>query len=186
MKIKDRIDYLRTINDRIYEQLAYAETKNGIMIGLLTAILGVIAGVLIAGIQLCCWLKIYFWLILSTFTIALIVCIFSFFPVLRTLNNIPKPNLFFYGDLAELNSVEEYEHQIAGCTDIAPHIEAQNIQVSKIIIRKHKCFKISLHFVMAGILLPIYLIYLIVRIVKTKKAKKVQKQGKDSKEAPLN
>ena len=81
MDINDRIDYLKNINDRIYEQLAYAETKNGIMIGLLTAILGVIAGVFIAGIQLCCWLEIYFWLILATFTIALIVCIFSFFPM---------------------------------------------------------------------------------------------------------
>lgn len=172
MDINDRIDYLKNINDRIYEQLAYAETKNGIMIGLLTAILGVIAGVFIAGIQLCCWLEIYFWLIFATFTIALIVCIFSFFPVLRTLKNTPKPNLFFYGDLAKLNSVEEYEYQITNCADIATHIEVQNIQVSKIIIRKHKCFKISLHFIMAGVLLPIYLIYLIVMLVKTKKTKK--------------
>ena len=176
MDVNDRIDYLKKMNDRIYEQLAYAETKNGIMIGLLTAIIGVIAGVFIAGIQLCCWLEIYFWLILATFTIALIVCIFSFFPVLQTLQNTPKPNLFFYGDLAKLNSVEEYVHQITNCADIATHIEAQNIQVSKIIIRKHKCFKISLHFIMAGVLLPIYLIYLIVMVVKTKKRKKITKR----------
>ena len=92
--------------------------------------------------------------------------------MLQTLKNTPKPNLFFYGDLAKLNSVEKYEHQITNCAEIATHIEAQNIQVSKILIRKHKCFRISLHFIMAGVLLPIYLIYLIVMVVKTKKRKK--------------
>jgi hypothetical protein len=49
--------------------------------------------------------------------------------------------------------------------------EAQNIHISRIVMRKHKLFVIAIYLLFAGIALPVMVTYFGYKVVKTKKSK---------------
>lgn len=173
MNEDNKLEYLKSMNERVYEQLSYAETKNGILLGLLTAIIGVLVSTLVGDIDIPCGLKIYLAILTATFSISLISCLLSFFPNLKVLKNSPNPNLYFYGDLAKFDTTDAYDDNIEKTQDRIMHLEAQNIHVSKIIMRKHRFFTIAIHCIFAGLVLPLYLGFIIWSYIEKHKNSKV-------------
>lgn len=169
-----KLEYLMRMNERVYEQLSYAETKNGILLGLLAAIIGVMVGVLVGDARILYGLKIYLVILTVCFSVSLISCLLSFFPNCKVLKNSPNPNIYFYGSLAKFETANEYNENIRKMHEHEEdlHLEAQNIQVSRIIVRKHKYFTVAIHFIFASLVLPIYIGYILCgHIVKRKKFK---------------
>lgn len=163
LKENDVETYLKYTNDRIYEQLTYAETKHAVLIGFVGATIFAIVGVIfeIKGCNLT-WLKICLGVIAGFLLVPLFISFSSFFPNTNGLKK-DKRNIYFYGDIAKYNDTETYLSEIANCQDPEKHLAAQNIQVSAIIMKKHKKFKLSLYCCIASII-PVFYIYIFIAL----------------------
>ena len=164
MENKDKENYLKMCNDRIYEQLTYAETKNAILSALLGAtIFGIIGIIMDLNVEVFLWLIIVLGVSMLSMVVALIISLSSFVPVVSTLNS--KRNLYFYGDIANYKDGIEYLEAVDNSKSLEEQLADQNIKVSQIICRKHKKFSLALNFTIASIL-PIYYIYMIIKAVR--------------------
>ena len=152
--MKNKEEYLKETNNKVYEQLAYAETKNGVLAGILGAVLFAIVGI-ISIENLLYWARICFAVIGGTLFIAFIIILLSFLPNTKVLKGSPTQNLYFWGSIAEFDDIGEYEEAIEKYENVNEHLEAQNIQVAKIIKRKYKFFNIAIRIAFAA-LMPLY------------------------------
>jgi hypothetical protein len=155
MNKEQKGEQLKNMLDRVYEQLSYAETKNGVLLGVFGAIIAILAGFVVADIP--CWLKIYLGIIAGIFLCGMLLCIWSFFPNTSTIEDSPRPNFYFWGDMASFKSPQDFLNKIENCENIDEHILAQCVQVSRIIRRKHRFFVNALHILVAGILPPFWI-----------------------------
>ncbi len=169
---EENYTYLKDANDRIYEQLTYAEAKHAVVIGLLGAaifaIIGIIIDIFDSNLM---WLQILLGIMAFSMLIAIIVSLSSFYPDRKKIKNAEKSNLFFYSDIAQISDGEKYIQQL-GQADINKHLAEQNIKVAQIIEQKHRKFRIVLNLLLASILLPYYIaliVKLIVQIIRKKK-----------------
>lgn len=155
--------YLKDLNERVYEQLTYAEAKNAVLIGLLGAAIFSLVGIIIDLKESnLLWLQIYLGVISSGLIIPLLISLFSFYPNTKHLNG--NKNLYFYGDVAKFLDAESYLNDIKKIEDLESQIAEQNIAVSKIVMKKHKMFSIALKLTVICIFPP-YLIILIIKAI---------------------
>jgi len=163
---KDIYTYLKDTNDRVYEQLSYAEAKHAVVIGLMGAALFAIISIIIDIKEFnVLWLQIILGVMSLSLFIAMIVSFSSFYPHRKTLNKQRKRNLFFYGDLAKADNGEDYLYQLKIDDDIDKQLAEQNIVVSRIIERKHVLFQVVLKLSLASMILPYYLVLIIEQII---------------------
>ena len=156
--------YLNACNDRIYEQLTFAETKNAILSGLLgAAIFGLINLLIDLYTPEYLWLAIVLGVSALSMVIALIVSLSSFIPIISALGG--ERNLYFYGDISKFNKGKEYLEVLERADNLDVQLAEQNIKVSQIICRKHRKFSIALDFTIAA-LLPFYFFYMIIKAIK--------------------
>ena len=155
--------YLNSCNDRIYEQLTFAETKNAILSGLLgAAIFGFINLLIDLYSPELLWLVIVLGVSTLSMIIALIISLSSFIPIVSALGG--ERNLYFYGDIAKFNKGKEYLETLEQADNLEVQLAEQNIKVSQIICRKHRKFSIALDFTIAA-LLPFYYFYMIIKLI---------------------
>ena len=155
--------HLASCNDRIYEQLTFAETKNAILSGLLgAAIFGFINLIIDLYTPDLLWLIIILGISTLSMIIALIISLSSFIPIVSALGT--EKNLYFYGDVAKFNKGKEYIDALEKAENLDEQLAEQNIKVSQIICRKHKKFSIALDFTIAA-LLPFYYFYMIIKLI---------------------
>ncbi len=161
---QEKKDYLENSNNRIYEQLSYAEAKNGVLIGLLGA--AIIALINLALEETLDWrISLILYILSGVFMISLIVSICSFFPNTKALTK--KRNIYFWGDIAGLENAEEYKAWLEDeSVNLEDQLAEQNIQVSRIIRRKHKMFSIALKIMLSGLIPPLIIFYLIKGLIK--------------------
>lgn len=157
MDKEQKNEHLKNMLDRAYEQLSYAETKNGVLLGTFGAIAAILGGFIVADIP--CWLKIYFGVTAAIFILGMLICIWSFFPNTKALDESPRPNFYFWGDLADFNTPKDFLDKIESAENFDEHILAQCVQVSRIIRRKHRFFVKALHILVAGILPPFWILW---------------------------
>lgn len=148
---------LQLTNERIYEQLTYAETKNAVLAGLLGAVIFGITSVIIDLNEDLLWLKIILGISIGSMLIALCVSLSSFFPIQQTQNLKRDKNLFFYGDIAKFKSGDDYILEAKRAKDIELQLAEQNILVSTIVCKKYRKFIVALQFTFSSIFLPYYL-----------------------------
>jgi hypothetical protein len=129
-----------------------------VLLGLLGAMAAIVAGFAIAD-EIPCWLKIYLGVTATVLILGALVCIWSFFPNTKTLKGSPKPNLYFWGDIADFNEVSDYEKEIEKTESEDAHIEAQSIQVARIIRRKHRFFVTALNILVSAIFPPFWIVW---------------------------
>ena len=166
MEKERRDNYLKDANDRIYEQLSYAEAKHAVLIGFVGAAIFSIIGIIIdLKDSNLLWLQIWLGIIASTLLAPLIVSFLSFYPNTKTLKANRK-NLYFYGDIAKYKNAELYLKDIHKAEDLNTHIAEQNIMVSSIVIKKHNKFSFALKLCAASIFPPYYLVILVQFIFK--------------------
>lgn len=160
-------EYLKEANDRIYEQLSYAETKHAVLLGFIGAAIFAIVSIIIdLKDSNLLWLQILLGTMAFSMIIPLIISLSSFYPNLKKLRD---NNLYFYGDIGKFKSAEEYIGKFNESSDLDEQLAEQNITVSSIVFSKHKKFKIALQFCIASIFLPYYIGLIIILILKLTK-----------------
>lgn len=173
-------EYLKEANDRIYEQLSYAETKHAVLLGFVGAAIFAIVSIIIDLRDLnLLWLQILLGAMAFSMVIPLVISLSSFYPNLKKLRD---NNLYFYGDIGKFKSAEEYLDKFNESSDLDEQLAEQNITVSSIVSSKHNKFKLALPFCIASIFPPFYTVLLIIVIIKLiKKLKDVNKRKLDLK-----
>ena len=158
-------EQLKEMNEIIYNQLSYAETKHAVLIGLVGAAIFAIVGIMVdinnPCSQLIIGIQIGLGYVALSLTIALLISLFSFFP---KLNKLRENNLYFYGDIAKYNDARKYVDDVERSADLEEQLAEQNIVISQIILSKHKKFKIALNITIASLLPPYYLAWAIMAI----------------------
>lgn len=157
MKDKKK-EYLEATNNRIYEQLSYAEAKNGVLVGLLSAIILALLGLAFddsTGKLADIILYIYS----GVLGVSLVISLISFFPNTDPLGK--KENLYFWGNIANFGDDKEYLEAFETKKDeLDNQLARQNIQISRIIRRKHMLFSIALEIIAGSFLIPPLFYYL--------------------------
>lgn len=152
-------NHLKEVNDRIYEQLSYAETKHAVLIGFTGAAVFALIGIIIDISEYdLLWLQIVLGVMSFSMLISLVFSLSSFIP---NRSKMRPSNLYFYGDIEKLPNAENYISNINNDNDLNFQLAEQNITVSKIISKKHDKFKIALNLCVASIVLPYYIMLLI-------------------------
>ena len=174
---EERNNYLKEVNDRIYEQLSYAEAKHAVLIGFIGAAIFSIISIIIdvQAVELL-WLRIWLGVIAATLLAPLIISFLAVYPKTKTLK-ADKKNLYFYGDIAKYKNAESYLSDINKSDNLNIHIAEQNVLVSSIVVKKHNMFSIALKLCVASIFPPFYLVILAQAIIKKAKGKFVKKLG---------
>ena len=158
-------EHLKEANDRIYEQLSYAETKHAVLLGFVGAAIFAIAGIIIElRNSNLLWLQILLGATAFSLVFPLIISLISFFPNRSKLNQERKANLYFYEDIRKFKNAEEYLNKINDSLDLDKQLAEQNITVSTIVSKKHNKFKIALQLCIASIFPPYYLVLIIMAI----------------------
>lgn len=152
-------EYLEVTNNRIYEQLSYAEAKNGVLVGLLSAIILALLGLAFdesTGKGADIILYIYS----GVLGVSLVISLISFFPNTNPLGK--KANLYFWGNIANFGDDKEYlEAYETKKDELDNHLARQNIQVSRIIRRKHMLFSVALKISAIAIFPPLIIYFLV-------------------------
>ena len=91
--------YLEMTNNRIYEQLSYAEAKNGVLVGLLSAIILALLGLAFDESSEKV-VDIILYIYSGILGLSLVISLISFFPNTDPLGK--KANLYFWGNIASL------------------------------------------------------------------------------------
>ena len=153
----------KEMNEIIYNQLSYAETKHAVLIGLVGAAIFAIVGIIVdinnPCSQLIIGIQIGLGYVALSLTIALLISLFSFFPKLNKQSKTREINLYFYGDIAKYTDAQKYVNDVDESVDLSVQLAEQNIVVSQIIMAKHKKFKIALNITIASLIPPYYLIW---------------------------
>lgn len=174
------LDYLKDVNDRIYEQLSYAEAKHAVLIGFIGAAIFALIGIIIDigtnSLNLL-WLQIWIGVIVGLLILPLGVSLSSFSPNTKKKDTGKGNNLYFYGDISKYKSVELYLDEIINCSDIERHLASQNMQVSLIITKKHSKFILALNLCFASFF-PLHYIGTVILMIKH------QRQNSDKKCSP--
>lgn len=156
-----QLEELHKMNDIIYGQLTFAETKNGVLIGLLGAgIVSLLIWSFDCGTP--CWLSITLWCISAILMVGLLLSLASFIPSTKTLRPVKKNN-FFWGDIAKYGSSEDYLQSFSDEQSMIDDLAQQNIQVSRIIARKNRLFCWAIYVTLVG--LPLGLIVVLIRFI---------------------
>lgn len=161
MNNEQKYDYYKEVNNRIYEQLTFAEAKNGVLVGLYAAIIFGLINLFFECLP--CWGKIILSISLGFMAIGMIICILSFIPNVKTLKN--ERNLFFWGSIAKLNDFNEYDSLINKEEILLENLAKQNIYVAKIVAKKNMLFSISINFFFAGIF-PLHIVGTVIIAIK--------------------
>lgn len=152
-------EYLEVTNNRIYEQLSYAEAKNGVLVGLLSAMILTLLGLAfdestekVADIIL--------YIYSGILGVSLLISLMSFFPNTDSLGK--KENLYFWGNVANFSDDKEYlEFFELKKDELDNQLARQNIQVARIIRRKHVLFSASLKIIAIAIFPPLIIYFLV-------------------------
>lgn len=166
MEYQQKLNYYKEANDRIYEQLTFAEAKNGVLIGLYTAIIFGLINLFFECLP--CWAEIVLGISLGLMAIGLIISILSFIPNIKTLNN--EKNLYFWGDISKIHNFKEYENCLNKKEGLFEDLASQNIHVAKIVAKKNKLFSISINFLFIAVFPPhiIGATIIIIKLIKRK------------------
>lgn len=168
MENEELTEYLESMNERIYEQLSYAETKHAVLVGFVGAAIFSIIGIIIDLHESnLLWLQIWLGVISAKLLASLILSLISFYPNRNTLNK--KKNLYFYGDLANYKDAHSYLNDVQDTSQLNEQLAEQNIMISSIIVKKHQKFTWALHLCLASILTIHYIGIVIILIKKKKK-----------------
>ena len=158
-------EHLKEVNDRIYEQLSYAETKHAVLLGFIGATIFAIVSIIIdLKDSNLLWLQILLGAMAFSMIIPLIISLSSFYPNRSKLRE--NKNLYFYGDISTFKNVEEYLDKINGALDLNKQLAEQNVTVSSIVSSKHDKFKIALQFCIASIFPPYYIVLIFMLLLK--------------------
>ncbi len=171
MDIEQKNENLKNMLDRVYEQLSYAETKNGVLLGVFGAIAAILAGFIVADIP--CWLMIFLGITAIVFLAGMLICIWSFFPNTKVLDGSPRPNFYSWIDMANFKNTKDFLDNIEDTENFDEHILAQCIQVSRIIRRKHHFFVNALYILVAGIFPPFWIFFAVKTIKKCVRKKEI-------------
>ena len=134
MDDNDLKEHLKTMNDRIYEQLSYAEAKNAVLIGFIGAAIFSIVGIIIElNSTNLLWLQIWLGVIAGSLLLPFILSLTSFYPNMHRLNEHRECNLFFYGDIAKFKDSDAYVEDINNSNSLNEQLAEQNIMVSNIV-----------------------------------------------------
>lgn len=109
------------------------------------------------------WLQIWLGVIAALLLIPFIVSITALYPNRKTLKN-EEGNLYFYGDISKFARADTYISKVENDANLTVHLANQNIQVSKIVTKKHDKFSLVLHLCLAS-LFPIHYIGIIVLLI---------------------
>ena len=151
--------YLEMTNNRIYEQLSYAEAKNGVLVGLLSAIILVLLGLAFDESSEKV-VDIILYIYSGILGLSLVISLISFFPNTDPLGK--KANLYFWGNIASFSDDKEYLETFEEKKDeLDNQLARQNIQVSRIIRRKHMLFSVALKIGAIAIFPPLIIYFLI-------------------------
>ena len=157
-------EYLEATNNRIYEQLSYAEAKNGVLVGLLSAIILALLG-LVFDESTGKVADIILYIYIGILGLSLVISLMSFFPNTDPLGK--KENLYFWGNIANFSDDKEYLESVELEKDgFDNQLARQNIQVARIIRRKHILFSVSLKISAISIFPPLIIYFLVKGIVK--------------------
>ena len=163
-------EQLSEMNEIIYNQLSYAETKNAVLVGLVGAALFSIVGIIVDindfSSKLIIGIQIALGCVALQFIIALLISLFSFLPNLSKQSTVRKINKYFYGDIATYKDAKQYVTDVKNSADLEEQLAEQNIIISKIIMAKHAKFKIALNITIASLIPPYYLVWAIMAIRK--------------------
>lgn len=162
------------MNDRIFEQLSFADNKlNFILVSATMLLSGAIAGVisLIVGIN---WdLSWWKWVILAylcwmiiLFAASVIFCLEGIKPNLNKLDATGKRNIYFYGDIGKFDGAESYLKAIEK-NSLEDDLALENIEVSRIVCNKHVNEQYGASLLISGIC-PIF-IYRTIQLAISKK-----------------
>ncbi|MFA7436232.1 MAG: Pycsar system effector family protein [Bacilli bacterium] len=155
----DVLEILKKINDRLYEQLVYAETKHAILIGFSSAaIFGLTNLILKKSIMNMTWLIILLGSMILFLFFSILCSLISFYPIRGTKDN--KFNIYFYGNIEKIENSNAFIDIIKKC-DNSCSLADQNIVISKIITRKHNIFQLSLILCICGLFLPFVLVVIL-------------------------
>lgn len=161
-------EQLSEMNEIIYSQLSYAETKNAVLIGLVGAAIFSIVGIIVDINNPCSKLIIGIQIALGCialqFTIALLISLFSFLPNLSKQSAVRRINKYFYGDIGTYKDAKQYVSDVKNSADLEEQLAEQNIIISKIIMAKHTKFKIALNITIASLIPPYYFVWAIMAI----------------------
>lgn len=155
----EKYELIKLMNDRIYEQLNYAEAKNGILTGLLG---GGVAAMLSSLPEISCelrWLKIYLLIVGGLFILAMCISLISFLPNTKKLDN-KRVNYMFWGDVAAQTDVAKYLNDVT--KNPIQDLAEQNMHVARIVTRKQLFFKVALKISLFALCPIVFIVYLIV------------------------
>jgi len=175
MNNKDKLDYLRYMSGRIYDQVSFSEAKHGLLVAADTALIASAIGVA-SSIEITekspNWELPLIWFVAGWITllafISLIISIKAIIPSMKN-NGETKPNLYFHKDVAEMDTSKTYDACIDENNEIED-IENENIAVAKIIKAKNASCKRSALIMIDAIFPPAILFdfYLGIRSAATK------------------
>lgn len=161
-KLKLQLEELHKANDIIYGQLTFAEAKNGVLVGLLGAVIVSLLAWSFDG-ETQCWLAITIWCISAMLAVSLLLSVVSFIPNTKTLCPTKKNN-FFWGDIAKYGGSEDYLQSFSSEQSMIDDLAQQNIQVSRIIARKNKLFRAAVYCLL--LIIPFGIIIMLIQIIK--------------------
>lgn len=164
-------EYLKDANDRIYEQLSYAEAKHAVLIGFLGAAIFSLIGIIIDLKEFnLMWLQVWIGVVAVLLLAPFVVSITALYPNRKTLKKKTR-NLYFYGDISKFTDDNDYLTKVKDDADLSVNLANQNIQVSKIVTKKHDKFSLALNLCLAS-LFPIHYIGIIVLLILWHKQKR--------------
>lgn len=159
MEQRFRGEELSNCLDRVFSMLAYAETKNGLLVSFYLVEISLIN--YLFNPDFLTWKLV---LLMSPIYIGLIVILLSFFPIIGNVKigeTISKDiiNFYFFGDLAQGTTEQVMKgYCVEEDDEISVSIVNQVIINSKIVKRKFLFFKLSIYL---SFVLPIVLLLII-------------------------
>jgi hypothetical protein len=146
---------VQDVNDRLYDQIVYAETKNAIFVGLFGAAIFAVISLDPDGQVI---FEFWKWYFLGVLAIGLGVTLLSFMPQTGKTNSNQPSNPYFWKDIMAFVSVAEYRKAIdQSQTSIESLLMEQNLYLAAIVNRKHVFFKSTLAILFGGIFPPFFL-----------------------------
>ena len=175
-------EQIKEMNEIIYNQLSYAETKHAVLVGLVGAAIFAIVSIIVdindPSSRVIIGIQIGLGYVAFSLTVALLLSLFSFLPKLNKQSKTRAINLYFYGDIANYIDAQKYVNDVDESVDLSQQLAEQNIVISQIIMAKHKKFKIALNITIASLIPPYYLIWATMEICNNVRLKREKKQMK--------
>ena len=173
---RNGIEELKFVFNYLIDQIKFAESKNGFLVGICSGIFVLTFDFMqtIAFSVLPDLMRLYLWIFIGILLFSITNSIISFFPNTGKSSDSCKRNLYFWGDLIDVQ-YKEYLESIRGigcdssdsCSidecDFIGNLIRQNKHLSMIIKNKHKKFVLSIKVLSSSV--PLFLVCIIVMLI---------------------